>query len=94
MSLGYNSNLEQKLSYIKEMEDSALYRPKSGNGNGDDGGSGDGKGSERLAIESVELGGYDGFTIGALYAAHCSGDRDPETWQVFLKMEITNEDRT
>jgi hypothetical protein len=39
----------------------------------------------------LEIGGYDSFRIGAIYAAYC-GDLHPEKWRIFLKVREGGEE--
>lgn len=34
----------------------------------------------------IELGGYNGYKVGAIFAAYCGG-LDAEKWKVFMKLE-------
>ncbi|KAF9525387.1 hypothetical protein CPB83DRAFT_859477 [Crepidotus variabilis] len=77
-TLGYNEGgKEEKEADIKELEDKALYRNSKLKSATED---------PLTNGEGMELGGHNGYKIGAIYGAWC-GDLKPENWKIFLKLE-------
>jgi len=44
---------------------------------------------KKLGDDGIEIGGYEGFQVGAIYAAYC-GQLKPENWEIFFK--VINDD--